>query len=57
MEKRVILKINNEEIPLNSFVQELISSTILGMISSLKKKEEEIESVEIAIKWEDETQF
>lgn len=57
MEKRVILKINNEEIPLNSFVQEFISSTILGMISSLKKKEEKIERLEIVIEWEDETQF
>ncbi len=56
MEKRVVLKINNEEVPLNSFVQEFISSTILGMISSLKKKDEKIERVEIVIELEDEAQ-
>lgn len=56
MEKKVVLKINNEEIPLNSFVQEFISSTILGMILPLKRKEKEIENVEIVIKWEDEAQ-
>lgn len=56
MEKKVVLKIDNEEIPLNSFVQEFISSTILGMILPLKRKEKEIENVEIVIKWEDEAQ-
>ncbi len=57
MEKRVILKINNEEISLNSFVQEFISSTILGMILSLKRKEEIIRIVEIIVELENETQF
>ncbi len=52
----MILKINNEEIPLNSFVQEFISSTILGMISSLKKKDGKVERVEIVIELEDEAQ-
>lgn len=56
MEKRVILKINNEEIPLNYFVQEFISSTILGMISSLKKKEEIVRIVEIVIELKNESE-
>jgi|GEM_PF-3239106 hypothetical protein len=54
MGKKVILKINKEEIPLNSFVQEFICSTILGMVSSLKKKEEDIKSLEIRIEFENE---
>lgn len=56
MEKKVTLKINQEEIPLNSFVQEFISSTVLGMISSLKKREADIRNVEIIIELEDEAQ-
>ncbi|MGQ9619103.1 MAG: hypothetical protein ACUVUG_09115 [Candidatus Aminicenantia bacterium] len=48
-ERKVTLKINGKEIPLNSFVKEFISSTIIGMVSSLKWKKEEIQEIEIAI--------
>lgn len=54
--KNVILKINNDEISLNSFVQEFISSTILGMVSCLKKKEEVLRKIEIVVELENETE-
>ncbi len=56
MKRKVTLKINNEEIPLNSFVQEFISSTLLGMLSSLKRKNEIIRIVEITIELENEAE-
>ncbi len=55
-DRRVSLKINGEEIPLNEFVQEFISSTILGMIASLKKKRKDIKKIEIFIELENETE-
>lgn len=55
-ERKVILKINGEEIPLNSFVQGFISSTILGMVSSLKRREEALRKIEIVIELENETE-
>lgn len=35
-ERKVILKVNGEKIPLNPFIQNIIKNTILAMISSLK---------------------
>ncbi len=34
--ERVILEVNNEKIPLNPFIQNIVKNTILAMISSLK---------------------
>lgn len=55
-ERKVILKINGEEIPLNSFVQGFISATSLGMVSSFKKEEEDLRKIEIVIEFENETE-
>lgn len=44
--KKVQLKINGKEISLNPFANNIISSTIWGMVTSLKL-EEEPEKIEI----------
>ena len=48
--ERVSLFVNGEAIPLNDFVRSLFSSTVLGMISSLKRIPKAAVSVDIQIR-------
>lgn len=48
VDKKVELKINDKEIPLNPFANNIISNTIWSMVSSLKL-EEEPEKIEIKV--------
>jgi len=47
--KLVRLQINNKTIPLNPFVRTVLKNTILGFVSSLKKKEELIKRIDIKL--------
>ncbi|MBC7101335.1 MAG: molybdopterin-guanine dinucleotide biosynthesis protein B [Methanobacteriales archaeon] len=49
--KRAMLRINGNPIPLNPFVQKIMSETITGMVKSLQREETEIDKIEIIIKW------
>ncbi|AEM77869.1 molybdopterin-guanine dinucleotide biosynthesis protein B [Thermoanaerobacter wiegelii] len=48
--KGALLKINGHPVPMNPFVQEFISKTVLGMIDALDMKNHKIEKVELIIK-------
>ncbi len=47
VDSSVSLKIDGEEVALNSFVQELVKNTVFGMVSSLKKGEGDKIEVEV----------
>lgn len=49
-EKNIFLKINHVKIPLNSFVQNILKSTLEGFLKALKKVPENIVQVEIKVK-------
>ena len=49
MVKKVDLKINGKTIPLTEFPNEFIQNTIMGMVSSLKKVPQQIETLCITI--------
>lgn len=49
-EVRVSLTIDGKEIPLNSFAQQIIASTVTGMISVLKGIPEEFETISLTVK-------
>ncbi len=49
--KAVVLKVGGKEVPMGSFVQELIKGTVLGMLSTLKGAEvKEGDLVELKIR-------
>lgn len=48
--KRAMLRVNDNPIPLNPFVQKIISKTIKGMVESLQREETKIKKIEIIIK-------
>lgn len=50
-EPRVLLKVNNQKIPMKDFVEEILISPLLGFIKVLKGVPEKIENVEIKIKF------
>jgi len=50
--KKAMLRINGHPIPLNPFVQEILSKTITGMVKSLQRKETKINKIEIIIRGE-----
>jgi hypothetical protein len=49
-EIKVCLLIDGKEIPLNHFAQQIIASTITGMISVLKGIPENFETVNLTVK-------
>ena len=49
MNKKIILKINGQEIPLNLFVKSIFFNVINGMVDSLDKIPEKKETIEILI--------
>jgi hypothetical protein len=50
--KKVSLKVNSREIPLNAFVKNVISKVVEGMVDSLDKIPEERTRIEIIIEKE-----
>jgi molybdopterin-guanine dinucleotide biosynthesis protein B len=48
--KQALLQVNGQRIPLNPFVQNIISKTVTGMIDSLDKDSESIESIELMVR-------
>ena len=47
---KVSLVIDGKEIPLNSFAQQIIGSTVTGMVSALKGIPEEFETINLTVK-------
>jgi len=52
MERNIVLKVNEKEIPINYFVQKMFMGVIDGMVGSLDKIPDQIKSIEITIKEE-----
>lgn len=52
MNKKVSLKINGKDIPLNPFVKEVVANVVKGMVDSLDKIPGEREKIEIIIEEE-----
>ena len=48
MTKQVELIINGKKIPLTEFPEEFIKNTVLGMVSTLKGVDEDIETISLA---------
>jgi hypothetical protein len=44
-----ILKVNDEKVPLNDFMEELMKNLLLGYLKSLKGIPEEIKSIDVII--------
>ena len=53
MNKKVSLKVNNREIPLNPFVTEVFYNVINGLVDSLNKVPEEKNKIELVIEKEE----
>ena len=49
MTKQVELIINGKKIPLTEFPEEFIKNTVLGMVSTLKGVDENIQTISLAI--------
>jgi len=49
MENKIELKVNNQTIGLNPFVQKIISNIVLGAIHSLDKIPQPLELIEISM--------
>jgi molybdopterin-guanine dinucleotide biosynthesis protein B len=49
-ERSVALVINNELVPLNVFVQSVFKNVIVGIVSTLRRKDKELRQVEVIIK-------
>ena len=49
MENKVTLKINNNQVPLNTYVKNVFINVILGIIKTLKLLPENINKIEITI--------
>ena len=48
---RILLKINNEEVPLNNYIKQLFEKLNLALISTLKGVDEEnLKEIELLIK-------
>lgn len=48
---RILLKINNEKVPLNNYIKQLFEKLNLALISTLKGVEEEdLREIELSIK-------
>jgi hypothetical protein len=52
MDKKITLKVNDREIPLNPFVTDLFFNVINGLVDSLNKIPEEKDKIELIIKKE-----
>jgi hypothetical protein len=52
MDKKITLKVNDREIPLNPFVTDLFFNVINGLVDSLNKVPEEKDKIELIIKKE-----
>ena len=52
MDKKVILKVNNQEIPLNPFVTEVFVNVVEGLVDSLHKVPEEKNKIQLIIEKE-----
>lgn len=48
--RQALLQVNGQRIPLNPFVQNIISKTVTGMIDSLDKDSESMESIELMVR-------
>lgn len=48
-EKRTIILVNGQRVPLNFFVQDFMRSTVLGMVKSLKRLPKKIVKIELTI--------
>jgi len=44
-----LLEVNGKRIPLNPFVQNIIAKTITGMINSLDKDSDDIDTIKIVL--------
>ena len=55
MESSVTLVVNKKPVPLNAFVQGVFRSVVVGVVDSLKKKDEKLEQIELIIKLGDES--
>ena len=49
MDKKISLKVNGRDIPLNPFVENVFSKVIYGLVDSLDKIPEEKNKIEIII--------
>jgi len=52
MENKIELKVNNQTIGLNPFVQKIISNVLLGTVQSLDKVPQPLERIEITLQLE-----
>jgi molybdopterin-guanine dinucleotide biosynthesis protein B len=48
--RQALLQVNGQRIPLNPFVQNIIAKTVTGMVDSLDKDSEPIESIELMVR-------
>lgn len=46
----VMLKVDGKDIPINEFVQKILSGTIVGAVSSLHNINEDWQNIEVTIK-------
>lgn len=49
MSKKIIMKVNDKDIPMNEFVQRIFTNTIGGLVESLDKLPEDKKKIEILI--------
>jgi len=49
MDKKITLKVNDQEIPLNPFVKEVFLNVINGLVNSLNKVPEKKNKIEMII--------
>jgi hypothetical protein len=49
MDKKIILKVNGQEIPANPFVQDVFVNVINGLVDSLNKVPRDKDKIEIII--------
>ncbi|MHA1472446.1 MAG: hypothetical protein ACTSQW_05035 [Promethearchaeota archaeon] len=46
----IIIKVNDEKIPLNDFMEEMLKNLLVGYLKAAKGIPEEIKSIEVQIK-------
>ncbi len=51
--KKALLEVNGKRIPLNPFVQNIIAKTVTGMVDSLDKDSEDIDTIKILVRNKD----
>jgi len=49
MDKKIILKVNDQEIPLNPFVTDVFLNVINGLVNSLNKVPEQKNKIQVII--------